>query len=70
MSPARPKSRCPRCGAAKSTAHYLCRLCWGQLPRHVQAALYRRDALAQLRLRELYRQIHEDVALHEIQVTS
>lgn len=65
----RRKSCCPSCGRVKSTAHYVCGGCWGQLPRHVQAALYRRDVLAAQRLRELYRQIHEDVALHEIQVT-
>jgi hypothetical protein len=65
----RRKSCCPSCRGSKSTAHYLCGGCWGQLPRHVQAALYRRDDLATQRIRELYRQIQADVPLQEIEIT-
>jgi hypothetical protein len=60
---------CPACEEPKPARLYLCGGCWVTLTRAARTALNRRDALASQRLRELYRQLQEGVALHLIEVT-
>lgn len=60
---------CPSCGQPKAARLYVCGGCWATLPRAARTALNRRDSLASQRLRELYRQLQEGVALHQIQIT-
>lgn len=61
--------KCPVDSAAKPARMYLCRGCWYTLRPAARRALNKRDMHATNRLRELYRQIHDDVPLHEIAIT-
>ena len=62
------ESKCLSCKGPRNDAHYLCPICWSGLSAAAKRALYRRDQKASLRLRELYRQIHQGVPLAEIEV--
>jgi hypothetical protein len=61
--------KCPACGGDKPAPLYLDRGCWFTLQPAARTALNRRDALASQRLRELYRQLQDGVALHLIEIT-
>jgi hypothetical protein len=59
----------PACQKPKRASDYMCRDCWFTLSRAARILLLRRDAKASERLRELYRQLQDGVALHLIQIT-
>jgi hypothetical protein len=59
----------PGCTSPKEPRQYLCRGCWFTLQPAARTALNRRDALSSQRLRELYRQLQDGVALHLIEIT-
>jgi hypothetical protein len=62
---------CPACSKPRSNArHYLCEGCWWTLPAPARGRLRKRDSKATMRLIELNRQLHDDVALHLIEITT
>lgn len=62
-------TKCPACQGPKPARMYLDRGCWFTLQPAARRALNRHDAKAATRLGELYRQIQDDVPLHEIAIT-
>jgi hypothetical protein len=61
---------CPACKALRAPKQYLCEGCWFTLQPGTRSALTRSDNRAAWRLIELNRQLHDDVPLDKIQVTT
>jgi DNA-directed RNA polymerase subunit RPC12/RpoP len=63
------RTRCPACKVRdKHWSHYLCVICWRQLPNATQTALYRHDSVAILRLIKLHRALKDGIALNQIHI--
>lgn len=58
--------KCRACKGPRHASHYLCRDCWGSLPRAARTALTQRGPQALARLRSLHDQIDEGLPLSAI----
>jgi hypothetical protein len=62
-------AKCRACQGIRHTSHYLCRTCWGALPRLTRAVLGQQNhPQAFARLRELHRQLDARVPLPDIRI--
>jgi hypothetical protein len=68
-TPRLSETPCPVDQQPRNAGQYLCCGCWFTLTPAARRALYKRDALAGQRLRELHQQLGRGVPLGEVSVT-